>query len=193
MIHPDEFLLHEYLDGELAEAAVRDLQSHLAGCPACQARLAEVAHLFTLLDAVPELTLSADLSRPILDTLRAEPGRLAWPRRLPSWAQLALIGQIALAVLLLALLWPLALPLLPAADVALTDSLSVWLSQLSPAPAEIWWAETTAAAGQWLQALEPAVLIPAGSWLLIAALALLAWLAGNTLLLKRDWRLEIRD
>jgi anti-sigma factor RsiW len=191
MIHPDEFLLHEYLDGELTEAAVHDLESHLTGCPACQARLEELTRLFTLLDAVPELALAADLSHAIVDTLQAEPDRLAWPRRLPSWAQLALVGQIALAVLLLALLWPLASPLLPAADVALTDFLNVWLSQLSPAPAETWLAETAAAAGQWLATLEPALLIPAGSWLLIATLALLAWLAGNSLLLKRDWRIEI--
>jgi anti-sigma factor RsiW len=191
--HPDEFLLHEYLDGELTEAAGRELEAHLAACPACQARLDELTRLFTLLDVVPELTLSADLSRLILEKLRPETGRLVWPGRLPSWAQLALAGQIALALLMLALLWPLASPLLPTTDVTLTDSLNAWLDGLSLAPAESWLAETAAGAGQWLETLEPALLIPAGSWLLVVALALLAWLAGNSLLLKRNWRLEIRD
>jgi anti-sigma factor RsiW len=193
MNHPDEFLLHEYLDGELNPTGRHELESHLAGCPACRTRLDELSRLFSLLEAVPELTLSADLSRPILATIRPESNWLAWPRRLPSWAQVALIGQVALALLLLALLWPLASSLLPNTDVTVTDSLNVWLSQLSPAPAEALLTETAATATKWLQTLEPALLIPAGSWLLIMTLTLLAWLAGNSLLLKRDWRLEIRD
>jgi anti-sigma factor RsiW len=193
MNHPDEFLLHEYLDGELTGQAGREVEDHLAGCATCQAQLEEISRLFALLEGMPELTLAADLSGPVLERLRRENGRLAWPRRLPSWAQLALVGQVGLAVLMLALLWPLASPLLPTTDLTLTDSLNAWLDQLSLAPAESWLTEIAATAGQWLETLEPALLIPAGSWLLVAALALLAWLAGNSLLLKRNWRLEIGD
>ena len=41
MSHVDEGTLHAYLDGELAPVERERVDTHLKGCPACQARLAE--------------------------------------------------------------------------------------------------------------------------------------------------------
>jgi hypothetical protein len=45
MPHVDEGTLHALLDGELEPAAVQQVQTHFATCPACAARLVEAKHL----------------------------------------------------------------------------------------------------------------------------------------------------
>lgn len=52
MSHPDEGVLHELLDGELAPEARAEVERHLAGCEGCRARLADARGERTEADAI---------------------------------------------------------------------------------------------------------------------------------------------
>jgi hypothetical protein len=88
MSHVDDGTLHAYLDGELAPVEIEQLESHLAGCSGCRARLDEERALIEraarlLGVAVPP---GPDHAAPPLHQLR--PPRPVWRRlRVPlAWA-----------------------------------------------------------------------------------------------------------
>ena len=70
MRHLDEGTIHAWLDGALSAAEVAEAEAHVAGCPDCQARVAEARGLI------------AGSSR-ILSTLDQVPGGVV-PGRLPE-------------------------------------------------------------------------------------------------------------
>jgi len=57
-LHPLDSQLNEYLDGELAASERLTLETHLAACPVCQARLVELHGLFQQLAGLPDLALN---------------------------------------------------------------------------------------------------------------------------------------
>jgi anti-sigma factor (TIGR02949 family) len=82
-------LLESYLDGELDRAAVDELESHLAGCPACRAQLGQLEELRGALRALPRQRAPAEL-RARLMALHELPARES-PRVAPggAWWKLA--------------------------------------------------------------------------------------------------------
>jgi anti-sigma factor RsiW len=81
---PDMTRLSAYLDGELDAATQRETEIHLATCPPCTARLAELRTLTAAFDALPQDTLGFDLAGVIAGRLAAEP-RSPQERPAPRW------------------------------------------------------------------------------------------------------------
>lgn len=69
----DMIRLSAYLDGELDGPTQRETEIHLAMCPSCAARLAELRALSTAFDALPQDTLGFDLAGVIVGRLAAAP------------------------------------------------------------------------------------------------------------------------
>ena len=95
MRHPDDGLLEEQLDGELAEDAARDLEAHLAACPACRERLEAARALRAEADDLVA-ALGEPAPRPAADDLPDSLRRA--PRRGMPWRAVAWAASVVLAV-----------------------------------------------------------------------------------------------
>ena len=85
MSHVDEGTLHAYLDGELAPVERERVDTHLKGCPACQARLAEERTLIERAGRLLGMAAPPERAMPPLQQLRQP--RLTWRLRRPlAWA-----------------------------------------------------------------------------------------------------------
>lgn len=97
MQHPDDGLIEEYLDGELASPERAELEAHLDGCAACRERveasrrfLAEASQLIEDLgEPVPAIPLGGEFPSPA-------PARPARPAR-PPYRQLAWAATLVIA------------------------------------------------------------------------------------------------
>ncbi|MGH7585247.1 MAG: zf-HC2 domain-containing protein [Gemmatimonadales bacterium] len=95
MQHPDDGLIEEYLDGELASPERTELEAHLTGCAACRERvetsrrfLAEASQLIDGLgEPVPPIPLPAPRLAPAVARRPAGP-----PVRLLAWAATLVIA-----------------------------------------------------------------------------------------------------
>lgn len=177
MIHLDDALLNEYLDGVLNARQQQEVASHLAACGECRAALADLQQLFTALAEVKELPLAADLSARVLADIAPEPESSPWLRPL-------LIAQMATAVLMLGFLWPTiqnwlgvmgtavstAIAALPPVEIAIGERLAAW--------------QTTLLAQ--LRFPNLPLDLAAAQWGILVALAFAAWLAGNRLLFVNE-------
>jgi len=85
MSHVDEGTLHAYLDGALPPDERAPVETHLAGCPEGQGRLAEARALIARADALLALALPGEKAAPPLHELRRRPlwWRVRWP---VAWA-----------------------------------------------------------------------------------------------------------
>ena len=98
-------MLSAMVDGELTATARSRVEAHLADCPACASRLAELRGALTLLDQHQELEISdgfdAGFRRKLAATGQQEPvSRRHW-WRLPALATLAAAGLAAVIVVAL--------------------------------------------------------------------------------------------
>jgi len=85
MSHVDEGTLHAYLDGELASVERERVDTHLRGCPACQARLVEERALIERASRLLGIAAPPERAMPPLQQLRQP--RLTWRLRRPvAWA-----------------------------------------------------------------------------------------------------------
>jgi hypothetical protein len=85
MSHVDEGTLHAYLDGELAPVERERVDTHLKGCPACQARLAEERAILERASRLLGMATPPERAMPPLTQLRQPP--LMWRLRRPlAWA-----------------------------------------------------------------------------------------------------------
>jgi hypothetical protein len=85
MSHVDEGTLHAYLDGELATVERERVDTHLKGCPACQARLVEERSLIERASKLLGMAAPPERAMPPLQQLRQP--RLTWRLRRPlAWA-----------------------------------------------------------------------------------------------------------
>lgn len=101
MAHLSEELIHEYLDQMLNKTTQQKAESHLANCEECSAQVGEFQALFSVLDEVPEISLTHDLTPAIL-------GHLPKPSKIPVlWKEPAFLIQASLTVILLTLAIPL--------------------------------------------------------------------------------------
>ncbi|HET7249292.1 MAG TPA: anti-sigma factor, partial [Gemmatimonadales bacterium] len=85
MSHVDEGTLHAYLDGELTPVERERVDTHLKGCPACQARLAEERAIIERSSRLLGMASPPERAIPPLGQLRQP--RLTWRLRRPlAWA-----------------------------------------------------------------------------------------------------------
>jgi anti-sigma factor RsiW len=173
-MHIDEFVLNEYLDETLSDNERDVVAQHLAVCPDCQARLAELQRVFTALANVAEVELTTDLAPRVLADMPLQ----EQPRR---WLRLMVGMQAVTAVIFLTILWPSIQTVLM--------TIREWGQEQVTAvswPPE-WWQRL----GVWGTAMmeqfsneQSTINLPAEQWLWLIGLALITWLVGNTVLLN---------
>lgn len=189
--HLDEITLNEWLDDALPALEHTAAAAHLAACPHCAGRLAELRAVLARLDSLPEAPLARDLAPAVLSRLPARPAPSApafaggWP-----WA-LALQAALAAALLLIAAPAAEVPPIAAAAaDLQAGGAQALagwWAAFIAQAQADL--AQVIAGGGQ-LAADARALAAPLSQWpeaawsAGLAALGLL-WLAGNGLALRR--------
>ena len=69
MKHLSEYQLNAYLDGMLESTERQEVEAHLGACPACQERYRDLQLVFESLAALPEASLSRDLTPAVLSQL----------------------------------------------------------------------------------------------------------------------------
>lgn len=198
MNHLDDAALNLYLDSALAPSEVADMNTHLAACPECAARLGQLRALFASLDSLPRESapLERDLSASVVAAIRK--GALQKPAAQPTLAppiRLALAAQAALAIIALAAAMPFAAQALPTETasqlavevstelIGIAAGLSTQLAALTDS-VQRFASETLAA----LTTQPPD--LPVFSLALCLAAAGVLWLVGNGVLLRQTSRIE---
>ncbi len=168
----DDTILQEYLDGELDEAQRQEVEALLAESAAARAQLAEWQTLYTAFDGVADVPLTTDLTGQVTTQIERKTAVSPAP-----WLRWLLLGQVVVAGILV---WQF-LPLLETwwgyGRIAFT------LPQFQ-LPAFTLWQIVTGWGTVLLARLDnlPTFSLPLGQWLLVLAVVLLIWLAGNRLL-----------
>jgi anti-sigma factor RsiW len=90
-----------YVDGRLKASEQRELERHLAACPACRVRVNEFRAVAGLLDELPQIEPSGGFDARVRARVAAEPAKRSW------WAWFAPSPRVAFAasMLLLATIW----------------------------------------------------------------------------------------
>jgi anti-sigma factor RsiW len=90
-----------YVDGRLKPSEMRDMEKHLAACPACRLRVNEFRALSGLLDELPQIEPSGAFDARVRARVAAEPVRRSW------WAVFAPSVRVvcAAAMLVVATVW----------------------------------------------------------------------------------------
>ena len=90
-----------YIDGRLKEKEQREMEKHLAECPACTVRVNEFRSVSSLLDELPQIEPSAAFDVRVRARIAAEPVKQDW------WAWLGAAPRVLVAasMLLLATVW----------------------------------------------------------------------------------------
>src|SRR3982074_3061940 len=90
-----------YVDGRLKIGEQREVEAHLAACPACRLRVNEFRAVSGLLDELPQIEPSPPFAARVGVGVPAEPVKQSW------WAIFAPSPRAALAasLLLLATIW----------------------------------------------------------------------------------------
>ena len=171
-MHLTDDQLNEYLDRETSER--EQIESHLAVCKECAARLTALQALFAELDSLPEMELTQDLAARFTPTLNLTP-------KLPPFLTLTATLQAAVALITLVVAAPFVSSVLPATE---TPSFTEILIRF-----QIQWLT-------WLNTLStfhvptvPQIAMPELSsfmlTLMLAGVSML-WLVGNGLLLRKQ-------
>jgi hypothetical protein len=110
--HLDESTLNDYVDGELAPLAESAVEAHLASCPPCRARVADLQRVFVALDNFPDVQPSRDLAASTIALLQARlaaqgEGTPSVPalRPVPTFAWAILTAQGVMAMVIGGWLW----------------------------------------------------------------------------------------
>jgi hypothetical protein len=90
-----------FVDGRLKPAEHREVEAHLAVCPACRMRAAEFRAVSGLLDELPMIEPSSAFDLRVHARVGAEPARRSW------WAWITLPPRVAVAAsaLLVVTIW----------------------------------------------------------------------------------------
>lgn len=166
-IHLDAAILNLYLDDALDAQARADADAHLQHCAACRAELERWRGVFSVFKTWRNEPIPRDVSVAVMARVRRRPA----PRVRARWGILALAGQAALAVLLLAWALPRVLSVtgmpLPALDMpafAWSDislALAVDANMTLPLPSAAVWV-----------------------WAVVITGSIVFWLVGNRLALS---------
>jgi hypothetical protein len=92
--------LSALIDVELTPARRAEVQAHLAGCPRCRARLAELRRVDTLLAATPLPELPEDLAEKVVSRAADRRGRMSAPPGRRRWLAAPALGALAAAAAL---------------------------------------------------------------------------------------------
>jgi anti-sigma factor RsiW len=90
-----------YVDGRLKVSEQREVEAHIAACPACRVRVNEFRAVAGLLDELPQIEPSGAFDARVRARVAAEPARRNW------WAWFAPSPRVVFAatMLLLATVW----------------------------------------------------------------------------------------
>ncbi|HJS19290.1 MAG TPA: zf-HC2 domain-containing protein [Anaerolineales bacterium] len=177
-MHLTDEQLNEYLDNESPER--KQIESHLASCRECAARLSALQTLFAEIESLPDLELTRDLREVSIGNTARFPSIPDPAPQLPRWLTLTVSMQAVLALIVFIVSAPLIANLVPVVE--LPSSTEVFLQLRSQ-----WTAWLDLFSVDLLPALPriPALEIPS----LVLALSLtgitVLWLLGNGLLLKK--------
>ena len=168
-MHLTDDQLNEYLDNETAERA--QIETHLASCADCAARLTALQALFAEIESLPDLALSRSLAP------RLTPHAPALPR----WLTLTATLQAALALIALLVAAPVFATRLPVIQMpSFADMLLQFQSQWA-----LFFDTITTYQLPTLPQLPPLEISTFVLSLTIAGASLL-WLVGNGLLLRKQ-------
>jgi anti-sigma factor RsiW len=93
--------LTAYLDGELAEAVARVLETHIHACALCGSRLAAYRAISTRLAELPEIAAPAWLeARVVRGATAKERARRLWQRGLAAGVALSFAGSVGVVAIL---------------------------------------------------------------------------------------------
>jgi hypothetical protein len=181
--HPEEVMLHAFLDRALDAEERAAIDVHLEGCPFCAARLAELQALFACLEDLPDTPLQRPLDGHVLASIRR---RAAVPRAY----RVAIAVQLALGALVLVLARHWVIDALTGlTSMPLQDRLVASVRESFGDLSLLWpWVERSAASlpnpfVDWVSRL-PAIPLVVSQWGPLMAAALALWLLGNGLLLR---------
>ena len=181
--HPEEVMLHAFLDRALDVEEQTAMDVHLAGCALCAARLAELQALFACLEDLPDTPLQRPLDGEVLASIRR---RAAVPRA----CRVAIAVQLALGALVLVLARHWVIDALTGlTSMPLQEQLAASVSDVFGDLSLLWaWIEQSVASlpnpfVEWVSRL-PAIPFVVSQWGPVMAAALALWLAGNSLLLR---------
>jgi anti-sigma factor RsiW len=90
-----------YIDGRLKESEQREMEKHLAACPACTVRVNEFRSVSSLLDELPQIEPSVAFDVRVRARIAAEPVKQDWW----SWLGAAPRVLVAASMLLVATVW----------------------------------------------------------------------------------------
>ena len=171
-MHLTDEQLNEYLDNETVERA--QIETHLASCTDCAARLTALQTLFAELDSLPELELTRNIAARF--TAQGQPAP-----QLPRWLTLTATLQAALALIALIVAAPFFANLLP--SVESPSFTEIYLQMQSQ-----WLTLYNTITNYQLPVLPsfPPLQIPTLTLSLTLAGASLLWLVGNGLLLRKQ-------
>jgi anti-sigma factor RsiW len=90
-----------YIDGRLKESEQREMEKHLAACPACTVRVNEFRSVSSLLDELPQIEPSPAFDVRVRARIAAEPVKQDW------WAWLGAAPRVLVAasMLIAATVW----------------------------------------------------------------------------------------
>ena len=179
--HISDVQLNEFLDNEIADRT--HIESHLASCGECAARLTALQSLFAELDSLPEVELTHSIAARITPHATSS-------TQLPRWLTLTATLQAAFALIALLVAAPFVMNLLPPLE---TPSFTEVLIQLQSQWLTLFNTFTNyRAASLWDQLPNlptlPPLQIPTLTLSLALAFASLLWLVGNGLLLRKQIR-----
>lgn len=104
MNHLNEEILDSYLDAAIDQATRIEVDTHLATCPECAARLEALRSVFAVLEELPEVSLARDLSVGVVMAIKAKP--VARPVLAPA-IRVVFVAQALLALVVVAVALPL--------------------------------------------------------------------------------------
>ena len=189
MTHLDGDTLNEYLDSTLPTVRRAEVDSHLAACAECAARLASLRALFITLDSLPDLPLERDLSAHVITAIirkSALQARLAQTALTPA-LRLAFAVQAILALIALAAAIPFAIQAIPTGAASqLTTAFSTELVGIVTDLSTRWIAtlESLRTFPNPLTTQPPLPALPMVELSLCLAAVTVLWLVGNSVLLR---------
>ena len=177
----DEFLIQEYVDGELDEAQIADVEALLAKSIEARDFLAALHAFnsqFTLMTDVP---MTADLSTPIVQQIETQS---LFTQTSTIGLRLLLLAQIAVTAVLMWQQLPRLNDWLANGRFAL-DTIITDIQLPSFTFAQLWAGWETAVFEQTDQ-LIPIINLPPQQWALIILVVSVIWLTGNRLLFTNN-------
>ena len=173
-MHLTDDQLNEYLDHETSERV--QIETYLASCDECAARLTALKTLFAEIESLPELELSHNFAARFTPTP-------SLPPQLPTWLTLTASLQAAGALVALIVAIPFFSIMLPQVE---TPSFTTWFFEIQ----SLWTSWLDAISTFQMPTFQPSNIPTLEMSTLFIALAVVSifWIFGNGLLLRNQNR-----